>query len=224
MTGKLVVIEGLDGSGKTTQVQRLTEKFDNAGTEYKRIKLPNYSSPSCSLVNMYLAGEFGNNPGDVNAYAASSFYAVDRFASFKQVWSEDYLGGKIILADRYATSNAVHQMVKLPKDEWEEYLLWLEDYEYVKMGIPKPSVVVFLDMPVEVSQKLMSERYEGHEEKKDVHEANVEYLKKCREAAFFAAEKLSWKVINCAENGRARSIEDISKELYQIVTKELGNA
>lgn len=221
MSGKLIVIEGLDGSGKSTQMQRLTENLDAAGVKYKRIKLPNYSSPSCSLVNMYLKGEFGNKPDDVNAYAASSFYAVDRFASFKQVWGEDYLNGSLILADRYATSNAVHQMVKLPKEKWDEYLSWLEDYEYVKMGIPKPTAVIFLDMPVEISQRLMSERYNGDEKKKDVHEADTEYLKKCREAAFYAADKLSWTVISCAQGEQVKSIEKIADEIFSVVKKEL---
>lgn len=221
MSGKLIVIEGLDGSGKSTQMQCLTQKLDAVGAAYKRIKLPNYSSPSCSLVNMYLNGEFGKKADDVNAYAASSFYAVDRFASFKQVWGEDYLNGSVILADRYATSNAVHQMVKLPEEQWDEYLSWLEDYEYVKMGIPKPTAVIFLDMPIEVSQKLMSERYNGDEKKKDVHEADIEYLKKCRKAAFYAADKLSWKVINCTEGERVKSIEEIADEIFEVVKKEI---
>lgn len=221
MSGKLIVIEGLDGSGKSTQMQCLTQKLDAVGAAYKRIKLPNYSSPSCSLVNMYLNGEFGKKADDVNAYAASSFYAVDRFASFKQVWGEDYLNGSVILADRYATSNAVHQMVKLPEEQWDEYLSWLEDYEYVKMGIPKPTAVIFLDMPIEVSQKLMSERYNGDEKKKDVHEADIEYLKKCRKAAFYAADKLSWNVINCTEGERVKSIEEIADEIFEVVKKEI---
>lgn len=221
MSGKLIVIEGLDGSGKSTQMQRLAENLDSAGMKYKRIKLPNYSSPSCSLVNMYLKGEFGSKPDDVNAYAASSFYAVDRFASFKQVWGDDYLNGNVILADRYATSNAVHQMVKLPEEKWDEYLSWLEDYEYVKMGIPKPTAVIFLDMPVEVSQRLMSERYNGDEKKKDVHEADTEYLKKCRRAAFYAARKLSWTVISCTEGEKVKSIEKIADEIFETVKKEI---
>ena len=221
MSGKLIVIEGLDGSGKSTQMQCLTQKLDAVGAAYKRIKLPNYSSPSCSLVNMYLNGEFGKKADDVNAYAASSFYAVDRFASFKQVWGEDYLNGSVILADRYATSNAVHQMVKLPEEQWDEYLSWLEDYEYVKMGIPKPTAVIFLDMPIEVSQKLMSERYNGDEKKKDVHESDIEYLKKCRKAAFYAADKLSWTVINCTEGERVKSIEEIADEIFEVVKKEI---
>lgn len=221
MPGKLIVIEGLDGSGKSTQMQCLCENLDKVGVKYKRIKLPNYSSPSCTLVNMYLKGEFGTRADDVNAYAASSFYAVDRFASFKQVWGRDYLEGTVILADRYATSNAVHQMVKLSSDKWDEYLAWLEDYEYVKMGIPKPTAVIFLDMPVEVSQKLMSERYNGDEKKKDVHEADTEYLKKCRKAAFYAADKLSWKVISCTKDDKVKSIEEIADEIFSAVKKEL---
>lgn len=221
MSGKLIVIEGLDGSGKSTQMERLTENLNCAGVKYKRIKLPNYGNASCSLVDMYLNGDFGKKPEDVNAYAASSFYAVDRFASFKQLWGKDYLSGSLILADRYATSNAVHQMVKLPESQWDEYLNWLEDYEYVKMGIPKPTTVIFLDMPVEVSQKLMSERYHGDEKKKDVHEADIEYLKKCREAAFYAADKLSWNIISCTDGEEVKSIEKIADEIFAVVKKEL---
>lgn len=220
MSGKLIVIEGLDGSGKTTQVGLLQAALENAGQKYKRIKLPNYGNPSCSLVEMYLAGEFGSNPGDVNAFAASAFYAVDRYASFNTVWREDYENGALILADRYATSNAVHQMVKLPRERWEEYLAWLEDFEYVKMGVPKPSKVIFLDMPIEISQKLMSRRYGGNEAKKDVHEANVAYLMKCREAAFFAAEKLGWDVVRCYSGDEARPIEEIAQDILTAVKKE----
>ena len=179
--GKLIVIEGLDGSGKSTQINRLVEKL-NKTTDLKirQIKLPDYESDCCIPVKKYLNGDFGKNPDDVNAYAASSFYAVDRFANYKLKWKNDYDSGTLILADRYTTSNAYHQATKLPEDEWNEYFAWLEDFEYSKIKIPKPDAVIYLDMPIEISQRMMSERYNGDETRKDIHEANVQYLLKCR--------------------------------------------
>lgn len=218
---RLIVIEGLDGSGKSTQTEILKSELEEAGTELRQIKLPDYENPSSSLVRMYLAGDFGTKPDDVNAYAASSFYAVDRFANYTVKWKKDYEGGKLILADRYTTSNASHQMTKLEKSEWDHYLEWLSDFEYVKMGIPKPSLVVFLDMPVEVSQKLMTGRYSGDETKKDVHEADVEYLKACREAGLYAAEKLGWQVVKCYDGDEPRPIDDIAADIRFIVFEKI---
>ena len=219
MKGKLIVIEGLDGSGKSTQVDIIKREFDKRGIDYKQIKLPDYESDSSALVKMYLKGEFGTDMSSINTYAASLFYTVDRYANFKRVWKDDYESGKIILADRYTTSNAVHQMVKLDESKWDEYLNWLEDIEYNKVNIPKPELVIFLDMPVEVSQKLMTERYHGDEGKKDVHESNVEYLKACYKTGLYAASKCGWKVIKCSENGEPRSIDAISTDIL----KEIGS-
>ena len=154
---------------------------------------------------MYLAGEFGNKPGDVNAFAASTFYAVDRYASFKQDWGKFYNDGGIITAGRYVTSNAVHQWSKMPKEEWENFLAWLYDFEYVKMGIPKPDAVIYLDMPIEVSQKLMTGRYNGDESKKDIHERDKDYLLHCHKAADFAINQYGWDKIECYDNGKKRS-------------------
>ena len=218
---RLIVIEGLDGSGKSTQTEILKSELEEAGTELRQIKLPDYENPSSSLVRMYLAGDFGTKPDDVNAYAASSFYAVDRFANYTVKWKKDYEDGKLILADRYTTSNASHQMTKLEKGEWDHYLEWLSDFEYVKMGIPKPSLVVFLDMPVEVSQKLMTGRYSGDETKKDVHEADVEYLKACREAGLYVAEKLGWQVVRCYDGDEPRTIDDIAADIRSIVFEKI---
>lgn len=215
--GKLIVIEGLDGSGKSTQTENVLNFIKSKGVEVRQIKLPDYESESSALVRMYLGGEFGTHPKDVNAYAASSFYAVDRYANYNTKWKDDYLSGKVILADRYATSNAAHQMTKLDKSEWDEYLAWLEDFEYVKIGIPKPSLVVFLDMPVEISQKLMTSRYKGDEGKKDVHEADVTYLLACREAGMYAAKKLGWNIVKCYEGDEPRSIEDIARDIEALV-------
>jgi dTMP kinase len=221
MSGKLIVIEGLDGSGKSTQLKLLGEKMTRLGLDIRQIKLPNYDDASSGLVKMYLDGRFGSEPQDVNVYAASSFFAVDRYVSYNCYWKNDYLDGKIILSDRYTTSNAYHQAIKLSRDLWTEYLQWLEDYEYNKLEIPKPDIVIYLDMPVEISQKLMTKRYSGNDIKKDIHEKNLEYLHKCSEAAAFACETLQWERVQCAENGKTLSIEEIAEKVYSFVLKEI---
>lgn len=220
---KLIIIEGLDGSGKSTQTALLENYLEKKSINYKKIKLPDYDSPSSTLVNMYLGGEFGKSADGVNAYAAGAFYAVDRFASYKLKWGKDYENGTLILADRYATSNSIYQMEKLDKSEWDTYLDWSADFEYNKIGIPKPDLVIFLDMPVEVSQKLMTLRYNGDEKKKDVHEANVEFLNKCRQSALYTAERQGWKVIKCSDGESPLPIADIHNEIVKYVDKELSN-
>lgn len=218
---KLIIIEGLDGSGKSTQTQLLEEALKNDNIEYRKIKLPDYDSPSSTLVKMYLGGEFGKSADSVNAYAASAFYATDRYSSYMLDWKKDYLSGKVIIADRYATSNSIYQMEKLPLEQWNSYLEWSADFEYEKLGIPKPDLVIFLDMPIEVSQKLMTSRYGGDESKKDVHEANVEFLKKCRKAALYTAEKQGWTVIQCSDGEKPYSIEEIHEQIINKVKEEL---
>jgi dTMP kinase len=195
-----MVIDGLDGCGKTTQFFRLREYLDNRGKSYKHICFPDYDDPSSALVKMYLDGDFGRSPDAVNAFAASSFYAVDRYASYKRYWEQEYSAGQLILAARYTTSNAIHQMVKLPREEWDDYLCWLQRYEYELLQLPRPDVVVFLDMPPSVSQRLLSKRYDGNESKKDIHERDGAYLNRCRESALYAAERLSWQVIPCVNS------------------------
>jgi len=221
MYGKLIVLEGLDGSGKSTQLAEIGSYLEHHDFNVRKIKLPDYDDPSSSLVRMYLGGAFGSDPQNVNAYTASTFYAVDRAANYLRKWKEDYLSGKIILADRYTTSNAYHQLQKLPKEEWDAYLAWLEDFEYIKLALPKPDCVIYLDMPIDVSQRLMSRRYDGDEKKKDIHEANIAYLQNCRTAALYAAQKLGWHLIECAENGEAKPIQNIAREVRRIVSKEL---
>lgn len=218
---KLIIIEGLDGSGKSTQTQLLEDALKKDNIEYRKIKLPDYDSPSSTLVKMYLGGEFGKSADSVNAYAASAFYATDRYSSYMLDWKNDYLSGKVIIADRYATSNSIYQMEKLPLEQWDSYLEWSADFEYEKLGIPKPDLVIFLDMPIEVSQKLMTSRYGGDENKKDVHEANVEFLKKCRKAALYTAEKQGWTVIQCSDGEKPYSIEEIHEQIINKVKEEL---
>ena len=214
--GKLIVIEGLDGSGKSTQIEIIKKSLENKGLKYKQIKLPDYDDPSSTLVRMYLAGEFGDKPGDVNAFAASSFYAVDRYANFKRHWKDLYENDYVILADRYTTSNCVHQCSKLPEEDWDSYISWLYNYEFNQLAIPKPDLVIFLDMDPEISQKLMSSRYKGDENKKDIHEKDTEYLAKCRKAAFYSAEKLGWKVIKCYSDGNPLPIEEIANKISNL--------
>lgn len=219
--GIFVDLEGLDGSGKTTQTQLICTRLQQDGIAFKQIKLPDYESDSSILVRKYLAGDFGKNAGDVNAYAASVLYAADRYASFTEKWGKEYNEGKLIFADRYTPANALYQMTKLDKAEWDEYLEWLFDFEYNKIGIPAPDKVIFLDMPVEVSQRLMTARYNGDESKKDVHEANVSFLNACREAALYAAQKYGWSVIECSENGEPLPIEVINDKVYTLVLEAL---
>ena len=217
MNGKLIVIEGLDGSGKATQAKLLALALEENGERVKKITFPDYESDSSALVRMYLHGEFGSKPGDVNAYAASAFYAVDRYASFKKDWGEVYQSGGLIIADRYATSNGIHQCSKLDESEWDEYLKWLDDFEYKKLGIPAPDVVIYLKADTDISQKLMTGRYGGDESKKDIHEGDIEYLKRSQKAAAYCAQKLGWKTVECVKDGQMRSIEDIHNEIMTLI-------
>lgn len=210
----LVVIEGLDGSGKGTQTEKL-EQYAAKHKGARKVTFPDYASPSSALVKMYLAGEFGTDAGSVNAYAASTFYAVDRFASYQKQWKDDYLSGKLIIADRYVTANMVYQLSKLPQSQWDSFLDWIEDLEYVKLGLPRPDMVLYLDVPPAVSQKLLQKRYDGDSSKKDIHEKDLAFLLHCRECAVYAAERLNWTVINCAAGDDLRTIEDIHNEILR---------
>lgn len=216
MKGKIIVLEGLDGSGKTTQFEMLKDCFSDC----RFITFPNYKSLSGEIIKKYLAGEFAETDAQHSAYSASSFYAVDRYISFKKDWSQDYNNGKTIISARYTTSNAFYQMTKTDKSLWKSYCDWLFDYEYKKLGIPEPDKMIFLDVPVEVSQGLLMKRYNGDENKKDIHESDVKYLEKCREAAFYAIENYDtekWNVVNCCENNAMRSVQSIHNEIAEII-------
>ncbi|MDR0914559.1 MAG: thymidylate kinase [Oscillospiraceae bacterium] len=214
----LIVIEGLDGSGKGTQTQLLAKTLAQKGADVKQISFPDYSSPASGAVKQYLAGEFGTQPGDVNAYAASAFYAVDRAASFLKNWKPDYECGKVILCDRYATSNIIYQMTKLPRQQWGEFVKWTEDFEYVKLALPRPDVVIYLDVPTQVSQELLRQRYNGDNDKKDIHERNLSFLEECRQAALFAAQKCGWQVIDCCADGNLATVEQVHKRIEEILS------
>lgn len=219
--GKLIVIEGLDGSGKATQSKILTKRLIDEGVNAKGVTFPDYNNQSSALVKMYLDGVLGDNPDDVNAYVASSFYAVDRIASYLQFWKNDYQNGSVIVADRYSTSNIIYQMSKLSQQEYDDYIDWVYDYEYKKLMIPRPDLVIYLDVAPEISQKLLSKRYNGQEDKKDLHEKNLNFILGCRKSAFYAADKLNWTVIDCVKDGEIKSIDEISQLIYSEVKKML---
>lgn len=209
----LIVIEGLDGSGKGTQSRLLAEYLERNSIENIKISFPNYDSDSSALVKMYLAGDFGTDANAVNAYAASSFYAVDRFASYNMKWKKPYENGTLILADRYTTSNITYQLSKLEHSQWDAFSQWLYDFEFNKLGLPVPDAVIYLDMDPRVSQKLLTSRYSGDDSKKDIHEKNLEYLTNCRKAAVYAQEKFGWHKIVCNnDNLEPRTIEEIHSE------------
>ncbi len=219
--GKLIVLEGIDGSGKSSQYSLLCSRMEKDGIDYNHIVFPRYDKESSALIRMYLGGEFGTDPGDVNAYAASTFYAVDRFASYRTDWGKIYENGGLIISDRYVTSNAVHQGSKLSDEELPEFFTWLTDLELNKMGLPKPDLVIYLDVNIETSLARMKRRQEATDTHADIHERDIDYLKRCLRTAKMAAEHFGWSCISQVENGVERSMEDIGEEIYSLVLKEL---
>ena len=215
--GKLIVIEGTDGSGKSTQFRRLTQRLTDEGRLFQKLIFPQYAEESSALIRMYLGGQFGTKPSDVNAYAASAFYAVDRYASFKKVWGQWYENGGLIVSDRYTTSNAVHQASKEPVERQGAFLRWLYEFEYDKLGLPRPDLTIYLDVPTDFTEKLLRHREADTNTTADIHEQDMEYLATCRRTGKAAAEFYGWTVISCVENGQMRSIEDIHEEIYRHV-------
>ena len=215
--GKLIVFEGTDGSGKSTQFELLAKQLEAEQIGFQRLRFPQYEEPSSALIRMYLGGAFGDDPEAVNAYAASTFYAVDRYASYQRVWKDYYQGGGLVVSDRYTTSNAVHQGSKVPEGERAEFFRWLYDLEYDRMVLPRPDLVVLLDMPVELSEQLMRKREQSTGTHADIHERDEDYLKKCRDVALHAAKYYGWRTVSCAKDGAIRGVEDIHEEVYAIV-------
>jgi dTMP kinase len=221
--GKLIVLEGIDGSGKSSQYRRLCARMEKDNIAYNHIVFPRYDKDSSALIRMYLGGQFGSNPSDVNAYAASTFYAVDRFASYREDWGKIYEEGGIIISDRYTTSNAVHQGCKLSDEELPGFFSWLADLEYVKMGLPEPDLVIYLDVDIETSLRRMKHRQEGTNTKADIHEKDVAYLERCLRTADKAAEHYGWKRIPFMKDGLERETDEKNDEIYSIILETLGN-
>ncbi|MBR5390002.1 MAG: deoxynucleoside kinase [Clostridia bacterium] len=215
----LIVLEGTDGSGKSTQSELACRALAAAGVEYKRLTFPRYQEDSSVLLRMYLRGDFGSHPGDVNAYAASTFFAVDRYASYKTDWQADYEAGRTIFCDRYTTSNAVHQSSKLEEDQLLAFSQWLFHYEYDLLGLPAPTCVLYLDMPPEISFQMLQKRQGGSG---DIHELDHDYLRRCHQRASALCETYGWHRIPCAENGAIRPAEAIHADVMTALLRELG--
>lgn len=226
MKGKLIIIEGSDGSGKATQSLTLFSRLQQDGQKVKKIEFPDYNSDSSALIKMYLRGDFGSNAEDVNPYTASTFYAVDRFASYKMKWMDFYNEGGIILADRYTTSNMVHQAAKIEDiQKRTEFLDWLWNFEFNIFGLPVPDMVFFLDVPPVYSRTLMKDRankFTGEEEK-DIHEKDSRFLDNSYKNAKSIADKYGWFTIECVRDNDMLSIEEINNKIYEkvksVVTK-----
>lgn len=221
---KLVAIEGVDSSGKETQTRLLFENLKSTGAKIEKIEFPNYSSSTSALVKMYLNGEFGMRADDVNPYTASAFFAVDRVGSIYGEWKERLNGADIVIADRYVNSNMIHQASKLDDyDKKDEFIDWVYDFEYNKLNLPKPDVVIFLDMPVKNALELMKNRPNkiNSSDVKDIHESDVNYLQKSYDNALYVAKKYDWSIVSCVKNDEVRTIEDISNEIYGIVKEKL---
>ena len=217
MRGKLIVLEGTDGSGKATQARLLLQSLEEGGTACREIDFPRYGNPFAEPANLYLHGALGGKPGDVNAYAASVMFAVDRFASYKEDWGGFYESGGVVVANRYTTSNAVHQASKLPEGERQAFLDWLFDLEYRRLGLPEPDLVLYLDMPTEAARQLMRRREQQTNTQADIHERDGEYLRRCRESAREIAGDLGWIVISCAAGAGPRTPEDIHRQVAALV-------
>lgn len=217
MVGKLIAIEGLDGSGKHTQSLLLSDRLTLLGYQNKFISFPDYNSPSSSLVKMYLNSELGSDPRDVNAYASASFFAVDRYASYMRTWKKYYSSGSIIISDRYTTSNLVYQTAKLSPDKREGFINWIYDYEYNKLGLPKPSIVIYLNVALNLSQSLIDNRYKGTNNKKDMHESNVMFLKECESISKYVCKKENWRIVNCGTEEKMKSKQEIHEEIFKIL-------
>lgn len=217
MSGRLIVFEGTDGSGKTTQAKLLCEHLQKEGISYREIDFPRYGKPSAAMVQEYLDGNLGRKPGDVNAYAASVFYAMDRYASYKQDWGDFYETGGLVIANRYTTSNAVHQASKLPHEERQVYLDWLFDLEYRLLGLPKPDLVLYLDMPTEITEQMMRGREAATGTRADIHEQDEEYLRQCRVNAKEVVDLCGWTVIDCSKDGHPLSPEEIHEKVLETV-------
>lgn len=219
--GKLIVLEGIDGSGKSAQYRRLTARFEREGLDYHSIVFPRYDQESSALIRMYLNGDFGSRPDDVNAYASSIFYAVDRYASYMTDWKAYYQSGGVVLSDRYTTSNAVHQGAKLPPEEQPRFFDWLYDLEYVKLGLPRPDLVIFLDVDLATSEARMHRRQLKTGKSGDIHERDTEYLQLCLDTGHRAAAHYGWRVVDFMKDGKEREVAEKHEEIYQIVRELL---
>ncbi len=217
MAGKLFVLEGIDGSGKSTQFKLLTDRLEKEGVAFRKLAFPRYNESSSALLRSYLSGEFGSRPEDVSAFAASTFFFVDRYASYKSDWGDYYNNGGLVLCDRYTTSNAIHQGAKLPQSEQAQFFDWLYDFEFRLMELPRPDSVLYMDIDLKTCIEQMRLRQERTNTKGDIHELNPDYLAACLKAGSAAASRLGWSKISCISEGTMRTPESIHEEIFEII-------
>ncbi len=217
--GRLIVFEGIDGSGKSTQFKLICRRLEEEGVKFVKLNFPQYNEPSSALIRMYLGGEFGENPEDVNPYAASTFFAVDRYASFMKVWRDNYKSGSLILTDRYTTSNALHQGAKLPEDKRADFFKWLYTFEFELMELPRPDIVLYMDVPAETALARLKKRKIETGVTDDIHERDEKYLDECQKCGAVAAEHYGWRKIPCFSGGTERTEKQIHEEIYQTLSQ-----
>lgn len=226
MKGIIISIEGTDGAGKHTQQQLLMESLKQEGYSVVNQSFPNYESDSAKPVQMYLAGEFGNNANSLNAYQASVLFAVDRLCTYKKSLESHYDNGEILLFDRYVQSNFIHQCSKIDDPEKKlEFIKWEENLEYDTLGLPKPDLTFFIEMPIEKSLELAKARGEYKAgTKKDIHEEDSNYMQKSYNNGLNLAKQLGWTLIHCVdENDNLKTIDEIHQEILK-KTKEYLNS
>ncbi len=211
--GKLIVLDGLDGSGKETQTTLLCQAMQKQGQRVRMLSFPMYETEGAHFVKLYLGGAFGEHPEDVSAQAASSFFALDRFYSYRTDWKTDYEGDTILLANRYTTANAVHQLSKLPKEQWDTFLAWLWDYEFTQLGLPSPDIVLYLELKPQISRRMIASRSAQTGRKQDIHEKDATHLEKSYEAALYASDKLGWNRICCYEGEQMKTRAQIHRDI-----------
>ena len=182
------------------------------------VRFPRYDKPSSSLLRMYLGGEFGDDPDTVNAYAASSFYAVDRFASYIQDWRDFYESGGMILTDRYTTSNVIHQGAKLPQEKREDFFKWLYEYEFSLLGLPAPDMVIYLDIEATQAVQRLNDRQAKTDTIGDIHEKDLLYLEQCAQCGKQAVGLYNWQAVKCFREGFERSEDDLHQEIYRMIS------
>lgn len=213
--GRLIAIEGLDGAGKNTQSEKLLRYLSTRGVKVRKIDFPNYAGRGSTLVKMYLDGELGSSPDDTNPFAASAFFACDRYISYVTDWKkflED--PDTVLICNRYTTANAYHQLSKMAREEWDGFLEWLLDFEFCRLGLPRPDDVILLVVPSEVSLANVERRSASSHVKLDIHEKDAGYLVRCFEAANYVAAKLGWKTIECAEGGVQLPVDEIFTKIF----------
>lgn len=221
--GKLIVIDGTDGSGKATQTKLLANRLEKAGYKVRIEDFPQYGQKSAGPVEDYLVGIYGK-ADELGAYVPSVFYAVDRFAASERI-RKHLKQGFIVISNRYVTANMAHQggKIKNPKHR-EKYFKWITDLEYVFFKIPKPDLNVILHLPPEVSLKLVRKRgpqYYIGSKKRDVHERDIYHLRAAEKIYLSIAKRFKYKVVEGFVDGKLESPDEIGEKVFAIVIKYL---